>query len=159
MQPFSMSSPLSRMPFFAVLGGAAPVSQGVDNQFISLLDSYRPSGGLARTQETLEMFMRRCGPDLATVARWMARREVLYLDWHAQSWMPMFQFDLVEMVPLPQLAPVLVELNPVYAPWAMAAWFAQPNPWLGGERPAEVLVSNPAGVLDAARADRFVVLG
>ncbi|WP_367849319.1 hypothetical protein [Rhodoferax sp. WC2427] len=159
MQPVSMPSPVSFAPYFTVFGGAAPVSPGVDHQFIALLDSFRPSGGLARTHEVLELFMRRGGPDLATVARWMARREVLCLDWHAQGWMPVFQFDMVEMAPLPQLAPVLAELNPVYTPWEMAAWFAQPNLWLGGERPAEVLVSNPAGVLDAARADRFVALG
>ena len=155
----AIPAPQTFSPFFAVRGGAAPLALGVDLQFISLLDNYRPSGGLARTQETLELFMRRCGPDLATVARWMAQREVLCLDWHAQSWMPLFQFNLVDMAPLPQLAPVLAELNPVYSPWALAAWFAQPNAWLDGERPAELLVSNPAGVLNAVRADRFMAMG
>ena len=146
-------------PLFAANASRAPLAKGVDMQFIALLDAYRPSGGLARTQEALELFTRRSGPDLATVARWMVAREVLCLDWHGQSWMPMFQFDLVGMVPLPQLTAVLDELNPVYTPWALAAWFAQPNSWLDGERPADVLVSNYAGVLDAARADRFVALG
>ncbi|WP_295960683.1 antitoxin Xre/MbcA/ParS toxin-binding domain-containing protein [Rhodoferax sp.] len=159
MQPFAMPSPMPFAPYFASRDCRAPVALGVDMQFIALLDAYRPSGGLARTQETLELFMRRGGPDLATVARWMAGREVLCLDWHAQSWMPVFQFDLVDMVPLPQLALVLAELNPVYPPWALAAWFAQPNPWLEGERPADVLVSDAADVLNAARADRFVAQG
>jgi hypothetical protein len=159
MQPSAMPVPPPFMPYFAVRGGAAPVALGVDLQFIALLDSYRPSGGLARAQEALELFTRRCGPDLATVARWMAQREVLCLDWHAQSWMPMFQFNWVDMAPLPQLAPVLAELNPVYSPWALAAWFAQPNAWLDGQRPAEVLASNPEGVLNAARADRFMAMG
>ena len=153
----SFAMPLA--PYLAASGYRVPMALGVDMQFIALLDAFRPSGGLARTQEALELFTRHCGPDMATVARWMVAREVVCLDWSAQSWMPMFQFDLVNMVPLPQLAPVLAELNPVYSPWALAAWFAQPNPWLDGERPADVLVSNYAGVLDAARADRFVALG
>lgn len=159
MQSFATPSSEPFASHFAAFGCRAPLAQGVDRQFIALLDAYRPSGGLARTQEALELFTRRCGPDLATVARWMVAREVLYLDWHGQSWMPMFQFDLVGMLPLPQLAAVLDELNPVYSPWALAAWFAQPNSWLDSERPADVLVSNYAGVLDAARADRFVALG
>ncbi|MBC7682444.1 MAG: DUF2384 domain-containing protein [Ferruginibacter sp.] len=159
MQTFAMSSSLPFPPYFEAPGSRAPLALGVDMQFIALLDAYRPSGGLARTQETLELFMRRGGPDLAHVARWMAAREVVCLDWHGQSWMPMFQFDMVEMVQLPQLASVLAELNPVYSPWALAAWFAEPNPWLDGERPADVLVTHHAGVLDAARADRFVALG
>lgn len=159
MQPFATPSAVPFAPYFAVPACRAPLALEVDMQFIALLDAYRPSGGLARTQEALELFMRRCGPDLATLARWMVAREVLCLDWHGQSWMPMFQFDLVDMAPLPQLAPVLGELNPVYSPWALAAWFAQPNPWLEGARPADVLVCNYAGVLDAARADRFVALG
>ena len=144
---------------FAARDRCTPLALGVDLQFIALLDAYRPSGGLARTQETLELFMRREGPDLGTVARWITQREVVCLDWNVQSWMPNFQWDLVNMVPLPQLAPVLVELNAVYSHWALAAWFAQPNPWLEGERPAEILVSHAADVLNAARADRFVALG
>ncbi|MEO5797258.1 MAG: hypothetical protein ABIP34_20710 [Rhodoferax sp.] len=159
MQPITMPAPVPFASYFAARNYRAPVVPGVDTQFIALLDAYRPSGGLARTQETLELFMRRGGPDLATVARWMARREVVCLDWHAQSWMPVFQFDLVNMVPLPQLAPVLAELNPAYPPWVLAAWFAEPNPWLEGERPADVLVSDTAEVLNAARVDRFVALG
>lgn len=154
-----MSSPDSYPIYFAARDRCASLALGIDLQFIALLDAYRPSGGLARTQETLELFMRRDGPDLATVARWMTQREVVCLDWNVQSWMPNFQWDLVNMAPLPQLAPVLVELNAVYSHWALAAWFAQPNPWLEGERPAEILVSHAADVLNAARADRFVALG
>jgi hypothetical protein len=97
MHAFTLPSPQPLAPYFQAAGCRAPVLLGVDLQFIALLDSYRASGGLARTQETLELFLRRGGPDLAEVARWMAQREVL--------------------------------------------------------------VSNYAGVLDAARADRFVALG
>jgi hypothetical protein len=155
--PLSVPVPLAFN--FLVQNCRAPVPVGVDLQFIALLDSYRPSGGLARAQETLGAFQRRGGPSPPTLAGWVARREVVSLDWHGQSWMPMFQFDLAAMAPVPQLAPVQAELNAVYSPWALAAWFAQSNPWLEGERPADVLVSHAADVLNAARADRFVALG
>ncbi len=159
MQPFAMLSPVPLAPYFVARTCCTPVALGVDMQFIALLDGFRPSGGLVRAQEVLELFLRRGGPDLATLARWMARCEVLCLEWNGQSWLPMFQFDRVAMVPRPQLEPVLAELNPVFSPWALAAWCAQPNPWLDGERPADVLVSHAPEVLNAARADRFAALG
>lgn len=159
MQSLAMHPSVPPSAYFSAADHCGPVARRLDLQFIALLDAFRPSGGLARCEETLELFTRRGGPDLATVARWMARREVVYLDWNAQSWMPIFQWDWVHMVPLPQLASVVAELNAVYPPWALAAWFAQPNAWLKGERPADVLVSHPGDVVDAARADRFVALG
>lgn len=159
MQSLATSLPEPVPPYFLVRHRRASLAVGVDLQFIALLDAYRPSGGLARTQETLDRFMRRDGPDVVTMARWVAQREVVYLDWNGRGWLPNFQWDPVNMVPLPQLAPVLLELNAVYSHWALAAWFAQPNPWLEDERPADVLVSRAGDVLNAARADRFVALG
>ena len=130
-----------------------------DQQFVEMLNAFRSSGGLARAQEVLELCLHRGGPDEATLARWMLRREVLSFDWYADSWMPMFQFDPVEMTPLPVLQPVLAELNGVYAPWELANWFVQPNAWLAGGLPADNLARAARGVLDAARADRFIVSG
>ena len=159
MQSFTMPSSAQPSVFYAAIDRLEPVGWGKSLQFIDLLNAFRPSGGLARSDETLELFMRRGGPNLSTVARWIARREVVCLDWNAQSWMPIFQWDLVDMVPLPQLALVVAELNAVYPPWALAAWFARPNAWLGSERPADVLLSHGGEVVDAARAARFAALG
>jgi hypothetical protein len=42
---------------------------------------------------------------------------------------------------------------------AVAAWFDQPNLWLGNRRPVELVDSSPACVLGAARADRCIARG
>ena len=130
-----------------------------DQRFVALMNAYRGCGGLARAQEVLELFVHRGGPDVATLARWVVQGDVLCFDWHNDSWMPLFQFDPGDMHPLPELRPVLAELQGVYSPWEMAEWFIESNPWLPDGTPADRLGSDAGSVLDAARADRFVANG
>ena len=170
--------PLSASPFAAQLPGrsmagaslrqmvraghAAPRSTAGwldDQQFVALMNAYRSSGGLARAQEVLALLLHRGGPDAATLARWVQQRDVLSFDWHTDSWMPLFQFDPADMRPLPQLRPVLAELEGLYNPWELAEWFVEPNAWLQGRAPVDRLGRDAAGVLDAARVDRFVANG
>ena len=156
----SMAGAILRQMTWA--GHAAPRSTAGwqdDQQFVALMNAYRSSGGLARAQEVLELFVRRGGPDVATLARWVVQRDVLSFDWHTDNWMPLFQFDPADMRPLPQLRPVLAELTGVYSAWELAEWFTEPNAWLQGATPADRLGRDAAGVLDAARADRFVANG
>ncbi|MDM0059234.1 antitoxin Xre/MbcA/ParS toxin-binding domain-containing protein [Variovorax fucosicus] len=54
---------------------------------------------------------------------------------------------------------VLAELVSVFDGWALAIWFVQPNPWLNDRSPVDLLGLNLSGVLEAARADRFVAAG
>jgi uncharacterized protein (DUF2384 family) len=41
----------------------------------------------------------------------------------------------------------------------VAAWFREPNLWLGNRRPVELVVTSPGCVLGAARADRCIASG
>jgi hypothetical protein len=43
--------------------------------------------------------------------------------------------------------------------WELAQWFSDPNQWLHGARPADLIRSNPFAVIQAARADRFIMAG
>ena len=130
-----------------------------DQQFMAMLDGYRDSGGLARTHEVLAL-SKRCGdPDAATLADWVAQREVISFEWQSQTWLPLFQFTRPDLRPLPALARVLAELTSVCDPWELAAWLVQPNPWLANRTPVDALAANLPAVLDAARAERFVVNG
>jgi hypothetical protein len=131
----------------------------VDHQFVAMLDAYRASGGLARKQEILNMLKRHAEGPWATLAHWILKKKVICFEWRSQTWLPWFQFHHADMRPQTALAPVLAELAPVFDPWEMANWFAQPNPWLGDCTPADTLHVNPPGVLHAARADRFVAAG
>jgi len=67
-----------------------------DQAFISLLDLYRGSGGLARAQEVFIMFKSRNDLGVAALAGWIAHRTVLCLQWSTDVWPPLFQFELVE---------------------------------------------------------------
>lgn len=130
-----------------------------DHHFLSMLDSYRDSGGLARTTEVVARFKCRYGPNVATLTHWIVDREVICFAWQSQTWIPWFQFDRFDMTPREELRPVFAELASVYDPWEMGNWFARPNPWLADRPPVEALVSDLPAVLHAARADRFIANG
>ncbi|WP_394787250.1 hypothetical protein [Rhodoferax sp.] len=135
-----------------------PPQQREDYQFMGLLNAYRCSGGLARADEVQALCARRGGPSLPVLARWMVQRDVIGFEWQTDYWLPLFQFQH-DMTPLPQLAPVCAELHAVYDARELAAWFVQPNAWLGNAVPADCLLTDPAAVLDAARAARFTSQG
>lgn len=130
-----------------------------DGQFVVMLEAYRDSGGIAGAPEVLALFRRNYGPDHATLAKWVASRQVLCFEWQAQAWFPWFQFDRRSLLPQPQLRPVLDELTPIYDPWQLASWFARPNPWLSDHTPVAALGLDLAAVVHAARAEGFIVRG
>lgn len=131
----------------------------VDDEFVAMLNAYRRSGGLARADEVVALLERRGGPGVSALARWIVEHSVISFEWQSQTWLPWFQFADPQRVPEPSLADVLAELTTVYDGWELAHWFVRPNSALAERRPVEALASDPAGVLHAARADRFVVHG
>lgn len=139
---------------------AHPCQPGNENDraFVDMLDAYRSSGGLARAQEVFTLFNKRSDLGAATLAHWMARRSVLSLEWHADVWFPLFQFERRCMGIKPALEPVFAALNPVFTPWELAHWCVQPHHWLQGCSPADTLDADAARVLRAACADRFAML-
>jgi len=129
----------------------------VDRQFMEMLDGYRHSGGLARAQEVFTSFKSREGAEPGILARWIVKRSVISFDWQSKVWIPLFQFSLINMELLPGVVEVLTVLNPVFEPWELAYWFAQPSRWLdSGRRPADVIGIDKHAVLRAACADRFI---
>lgn len=127
-----------------------------DKEFVQMLDGFRGSGGLARLSEVAELCARRGGPDLSVLSASLARKEIICVEWQSEGWLPLFQFDPVNMTIRPQIEPVVAELSCIYSPWDLAFWFSQPNPWLACRTPADSLLTDLATVLQAARADRFV---
>jgi hypothetical protein len=74
-------------------------------------------------------------------------------------WIPMFQFELRDLSINPQSQSVLDALAGAFSGWSLASWFTQPNGWLNGHRPVDLLRLDAASVLQAARADRYGVNG
>lgn len=132
-----------------------------DEEFITLLDSYRDSGGLARSQELFVMFGLYAHSNVAMLAQWIGRRHVISFDWDSKIWLPLFQFNRSEMTlqPQPGLSQVLTELGAVFDCWEIAHWFTQPNAWIEDQTPVATLKRDVFAVLNAARADRFIAAG
>jgi hypothetical protein len=61
----------------------------------------------------------------------------------------------VDMSVRPGVSAVLRELYGPYDEWDIARWFSTANRWLP-DIPMNALVRDPGGVLQAARADRFI---
>lgn len=129
-----------------------------ERQFAAMLGSYGHSGGLVRADEALALFRFEHGPDVALLARWIVARQVVSFYWHAETWLPLFQFRRSDMSVRAELRPVFAELNSVFDRWELATWFAWPNTALADRAPAQVLASDPVAVLEAARLDRFVAI-
>jgi hypothetical protein len=132
-------------------GTAAPN----DFDLITIRGAFRTTGGTLRGVDVARLFEDQQRGDYISLARMIVAGEIFSFEWNDTFWLPMFQFAR-DLSIKPGLAPVLGEWAGVYEGWSLAFWFAQPNEWLDGARPVEQLDANPAGVLAAARADRFV---
>jgi hypothetical protein len=137
-----------------------PVSEWRSNQqFIGMLNAYRPSGGLARAPEVAAICKSRGETAVSVLADWIVKRKAVSFEWQSRIWLPLFQFNHVDMTLQPGLGDTLSELVEVYDDWEIANWFALPNPWLADCTPADTLVAAAPEVLNAARAERFVAAG
>ncbi|MBC7704009.1 MAG: hypothetical protein H7274_08735 [Rhodoferax sp.] len=135
------------------------VGNSANQQFITMLNSYHATGGMARIEEVVELFESRRGPSSNVLSAWIQRRQVICFEWRLDTWLPWFQFHCTDLIPHPQLSAIFAELTSVFDPWEMASWFARPNPWLADRMPVGTLVEDLTAVLNAARADRFIANG
>ena len=134
---------------------SVPTSTGVAD----LLLAFRATGGVVRGNELAMMLEDLKMGDLASLGRAMAEREICSFQWRSAFWIPMFQFDLDNLSFKPGPRKILQELSGVFDEWMLTAWFAQPNSWLSGCKPVDLLASNWPAVHEAARADRCVAAG
>jgi hypothetical protein len=125
-----------------------PSSRG----FIAMLEAYRATGGLAPGNFLKQSLQEHQRGDLARLARLIVDRRIFVLDWRGDSWIPMFQFDVHDLSCKAAPALVRAELTGLFSGWAVAAWFAQPNALLEGRRPVNLMESDLAPVLHAARS-------
>ncbi|MET0519233.1 MAG: hypothetical protein ABW005_10410 [Burkholderiaceae bacterium] len=145
-------------------GGTNPPGNELsDVEFLALLGAFRASGGLAREADLLARW--RVGID---TGKRIPRRDrpastatALRLRWDGRDWLPLFQFQrpLLLLRLRQDVLRVRAELGPVFEDARLLLWFAEPNHWLEDARPIDRLAADPAGVLQAARGDRFLVAG
>jgi len=127
--------------------------------FIGLKAAFRASGGAARADDLARLLEYRRSADGPTLQELLDKGAVFGFRWRHCLWIPMFQFDLADLSLKRGPHKVLDELSADFDGWTRAAWFARPTAWLQGRRPVDLLESNLAAVLGAARADRFIAAG
>jgi hypothetical protein len=130
-----------------------------DRGFGALRTTFRATGGIARGDDLARLLEYLNREGAVSLARLISSGEVFGFAWRETWWIPMFQFSLRDLSLSRQSQAVLAELSGAYAGWSLACWFAEPNEWLQQRRPVELLDSDLAAVLGAARTDRFVANG
>ena len=125
----------------------------------AMLAAFRSSGGIARGDDLGRLLDDLHRGDFISLARLIASGSVFGFVWRESFWIPMFQFELRDLSVKPNGQAVLAELGSAYAGWSLASWFAEPNDWLHGRAPVDLLNTDLPAVLGAARADRYIVNG
>jgi hypothetical protein len=143
--------------------GPAMLTTGVDSAddraFSDLLGAFRCRGGLVDGTEIAERLRRKNGSDLSSLARRIVARELICFEWQGELWLPLLQFDPVDMSLQPTLAQVGAELAGVFDAWELCCWLATPNSSLYNRAPLDVLEHHADAVIQAARLDRFIACG
>lgn len=130
-----------------------------ERQFQRMHEVYVRTGGLVSGDSLAWRLRERCDQPISKLARWVVDRSVVAFEWRAALRIPLFQFSDDIMVPQPAVTAVMKELTAALTDWEIADWFASPNAWLLEQPPCEVIRHDPADVIAAARAARFVALG
>lgn len=136
--------------------GAQHVSTPGDRDDEALHAGLRASGGIARGDDLARLLQdHRCG-ELVTLAGLIASGDLFGFDHDETFWVPACQFDLRDLSIRSGLHEVIAELSPVFDGRMLAGWFAQPNGWLDGRRPADAIADDAAAVLQAAGVARYI---
>jgi hypothetical protein len=112
-------------------------------------------GGFLRRYETLSSgevaaLSRSNARNTSALAnRWKKEGKIFAVSVGRVDHFPGFQFG-DDGKPLPAVAGV-IEAFAGQTPWATALWFAAPSGWLNGRVPADVIRTDPAAVVEAAR--------
>jgi hypothetical protein len=134
-------------------------SEAAADEHPAMLQTYRRAGGLVSWDRAVLLLGRHCEQPIARLARWIVARQVVSLVWHSQALVPLFQFELSDMSRRPGVSEVVAELAGAFDGQELAEWFARPNCWLRDAAPVEVIATQQAAVLQAARADRYIAKG
>tara|TARA_Y100001963_G_scaffold132734_1_gene191650 strand:+ start:578 stop:964 length:387 start_codon:yes stop_codon:yes gene_type:complete len=92
--------------------------------------------------------------DLITslVDSWTKDNLIFAIEHNDERLIPAYALDSLGK-PIPVIQNVLTIFNGKKSVWAIAAWFASINGWLGGITPIEAISSNPEGITAAAMAE------
>jgi hypothetical protein len=108
-------------------------------------------GALSSTQ-VAELAGSRAANRAALANRWKQEGRIFSVVYEGATLYPAFQFD-TEGRPRPVIAEVIRSLGSKSTDWELALWFTTNVGWLDGQRPVDLLESDPAAVAEAAASE------
>ena len=87
----------------------------------------------------------------AIASQWQREGKIFSVKFEGQQWFPRFQFQSGS--PAPVIAKVIGSFQEHATGWNLAFFFANPNPYIQGHKPFELIRSNPDRV--ASLAERY----
>jgi len=130
-----------------------------DAEFTRLMATFEQHGGVLDGDEVAFLLRSFVDQPMSRLARWIVSREIVTIARRSALFVPMFQFDRQLMELRSRCRETVLELSGSMEDWDVARWFASPNSWLDGAIPVAMLERDPDGVVEAARADRFIQCG
>lgn len=129
---------------------AQPDSDG----FVALLSAYRARGGSARGDDVARLFEDLLRGDYVSLARLIVNGDVFGFKWRGVLWIPMFQFQPIDLAVRDSCRRVRAELGRGLDGWNVATWFITENSALDGRCPVDLLDTDLPRVLQAAASSR-----
>jgi len=129
------------------------------DNFAALALAYQSSGGIFRAEDLVRLAALGDGKDRAKLIGSITSGQILSFQWRQSYWVPIFQFEIGGTVQKNSARQVILELDDTFDDWEKVVWFVQPNVWLAGAKPLELIERQLPEVMHAARADRFVAAG
>jgi hypothetical protein len=126
-----------------------------DREFAAMCTAYRATGGVARWVDLARLLGGQRYGGCISLPRLIASGDVFEFEWRQTFWVPMFQFELPDLLIKQGPRRIRAEIVNEFRGWFLATWFARPNAWLRDRRPVDLLDADLPAVLAAARADRF----
>ena len=127
--------------------------------FEKMIGIYSATGGTTTADDLAQLLEVRNKGNFVSLVQHIAMRDIISYEWRNHCWIPLFQFDILNMDIKQEVRRVTQELSPVFDNGMLAMWFTEPNAWLKGRRPLDWIESHFSDVLYAARAHRFVAAG
>ncbi len=127
--------------------------------FEEMIGIYSANGGITTADDLALLLKVRNKGNVVSLERHIALRDIVSYEWRNCYWIPLFQFDTLNMDIKQEVRRVTQELSPVLDNETLAMWFTEPNTWLKGRRPVDWIGRHFSDVLCAARAHRLVAMG
>ena len=125
-----------------------------DTALSEMLDGYGAHGGLASTADIVSLMRVHWRQPISMLSRWIVSRKVVSFTYRGEILLPLFQFLRPRMTPNDCVQEVSAQLADLLDDEGLGAWFVRTSEWLGNAMPVDLVVAEPAAVVDAARRTR-----